>query len=1079
MFDVRPHWWLMLRMVALVAFVTMTGCGDDPVGGDGGGADTSEGPDADAGSGGLDDVDDGVADVADTSPDETSSDAEPVSDLIILDAVIPPDSGSDSDAPTTIDAAFNPDLSGFFDGFADGVTDTELPFIDSVDPAFGPVTGGTFVVAFGSGFTPNTSILVGGVPASRVDVVDEFTLTFFTPAYDEAGPVDIKVLNRFGQTVAPGAFRYVAPLVVTELEPATGPERGGLPVTISGSGFEDGLSVAFGSASALDVVVVSSTEIRATVPPGTGTVDVRVSAGPQVALIQQGFVYFAEPVIDEITPAAAPTTGGITADVFGTGFTADSEVTIGGRTATVSNRSLTASRQRLRVTVPPGAAGTARVTVSGAGGSLASLADGFVYYDVNADGISGIAPASGPAGGGTRVTIGGSGFGNRANVSAVRFGGAAASITSVTENVIVVSTPAGTGVADVEVETVDETFELADAFTWIAAPTFVSITPNVGSALGGEDVTITGSGFATGTRVSIGGRAALSVAVQSATSLTAVTPPGSVGPADLRISVPRGGDVVATGAYTYDDEFTVGSLSPSRGALAGGTLVIVRGSGFASGMTVRFGEVAATSVQVVDSTTLEVRTPRAAAAGTVKVSVTRDGTTEESATRFTYFEPYRENGGWWGAPIDGAINVTVENADNGERVPNAYVTLNLRAGASQYAGFTNEVGQITFSGIGLTGPRTVSAVAPEFGGGTVTNFDAENVIVRLFPIVPPSDGEPPPPPEWPTIRGVVTGLDKTSDPNPGESLIAIVRTTAAFPGGSVPEGTGYAQVTAQPGVQRYPYEMLSREGTLAVVAICGIRNDATGDFRATFMGIVRGISMRIGEDRTVDVDCNIPMDTTVAFKFVDPPFAAGGPDINLVFPLLDLESDGGIDLLTVGEGRDTIVNVPRLVDPTNPLLGDTVSYFVVGQVDTQAGGPVSITFKDGVTDVSDLVVLEPFVPPAQFTFPASGDVLVERRAEWRHRTDAEIDFHMVFITDLTFEPLLWFTFVPGDERVATLPTLPTDLPDGYDALPSGALVLVVRSVDALEFNYDAFDDNDFSQANWRSYAENAILFENP
>jgi len=132
-----------------------------------------------------------------------------------------------------------------------------------------------------------------------------------------------------------------------------------------------------------------------------------------------------------------------------------------------------------------------------------------------------------------------------------------------------------------------------------------------------------------------------------------------------------------------------------------------------------------------------------------------------------------------------------------------------------------------------------------------------------------------------------------------------------------------------------------------------------------------------------------------------------------------------------------------------------------------------------VTDVSDLVVLEPFVPPAQFTFPASGDVLVERRAEWRHRTDAEIDFHMVFITDLTFEPLLWFTFVPGDERVATLPTLPTDLPDGYDALPSGALVLVVRSVDALEFNYDAFDDNDFSQANWRSYAENAILFENP
>jgi hypothetical protein len=86
---------------------------------------------------------------------------------------------------------------------------------------------------------------------------------------------------------------------------------------------------------------------------------------------------------------------------------------------------------------------------------------------------------------------------------------------------------------------------------------------------------------------------------------------------------------------------------------------------------------------------------------------------------------------------------------------------------------------------------------------------------------------------------------------------------------------------------------------------------------------------------------------------------------------------------------------------------------------------------------------------------------------------------MVFITDLSeAQPIHWFTFVPGDERVANLPALPGDLPEGYNDLPAGTLVVVIRSVDAIEFDYDSFDDNDFSQANWESYAENAIIVLN-
>jgi hypothetical protein len=67
----------------------------------------------------------------------------------------------------------------------------------------------------------------------------------------------------------------VASLQVIAVSPASGSADGGDSVTITGSGFTDATEVDFGGASA-QMTVDSDTEITATSPPGSGTVDVTV-----------------------------------------------------------------------------------------------------------------------------------------------------------------------------------------------------------------------------------------------------------------------------------------------------------------------------------------------------------------------------------------------------------------------------------------------------------------------------------------------------------------------------------------------------------------------------------------------------------------------------------------------------------------------------------------------------------------------------------------------------------------------------------------------------------------------------------
>jgi hypothetical protein len=89
------------------------------------------------------------------------------------------------------------------------------------------------------------------------------------------------------------------------------------------------------------------------------------------------------------------------------------------------------------------------------------------------------------------------------------------------------------------------------------APTVTRIKPVGIRAAGGTTVTIDGTGFATGVRVTVGGAASLGLDVVSPTQLRATTPAGAAGTSDVVVTT-GGGNATCSGCVTYMADLGVG-----------------------------------------------------------------------------------------------------------------------------------------------------------------------------------------------------------------------------------------------------------------------------------------------------------------------------------------------------------------------------------------------------------------------------------------------------------------------------------------------------------------------------------------
>lgn len=151
-------------------------------------------------------------------------------------------------------------------------------------------------------------------------------------------------------------------------------------------------------------------------------------------------------------------------------------------------------------------------------------------------------------------------------------------------------------------------------------PTVASATPNAGTDLGGDGVTITGTGFRAGARVIIGtniyrdGEPEGCVVVNP-TTITLTTLPTGQGAADVVVMDETGVEGRAVGAYTFLPVPEVDVAFPDTGDSNGGTDLVLSGQNFLPGLIVRIDGVNQTNVTVVDSTMATVTTDAGVAGG--------------------------------------------------------------------------------------------------------------------------------------------------------------------------------------------------------------------------------------------------------------------------------------------------------------------------------------------------------------------------------------------------------------------------------------------------------------------------------
>ena len=99
------------------------------------------------------------------------------------------------------------------------------------------------------------------------------------------------------------------------ISPVNGPTAGGTSVTITGTGFAAGATVAIGGNPCTSVTVVSSTSITCTTPPhAAGAVDVVVSVGTLQSSLPGSYTYIA-PAAPEAPKSATSTAGNASATV--------------------------------------------------------------------------------------------------------------------------------------------------------------------------------------------------------------------------------------------------------------------------------------------------------------------------------------------------------------------------------------------------------------------------------------------------------------------------------------------------------------------------------------------------------------------------------------------------------------------------------------------------------------------------------------------------------------------------------------------------------------------------------------------
>ncbi|MEV1286634.1 IPT/TIG domain-containing protein [Micromonospora sp. NPDC049679] len=516
------------------------------------------------------------------------------------------------------------------------------PTVASLSVNKGRSDGGTQVTVTGAGLASATAVRFGSATATFNPVqANGVTKLVATAPPNALGTVDVTVTNPAGisPVTATGKFTYVPPPpVVSALNVNSQLIFGGTTITATGTDFTGATSVKVGT-KAVASKLLSATSLSFVAPAmPVGTYDVTVSTaqgtsptGPAAKLT---YVNPPAPVVQSVTPSSALTYLATPVVVVGTSFTGATKVTLGGKSLSFTRVSDT----QLKLTLPPGAAGTVDLQVTTPGGTSAvDTATQFTYRTPPAPAITSLNPKGGLTYLPTPVTITGVNF---TAASKLTVGGVAVSFTRVSDTQLKATLPAhAAGDVDVQVTTPGGvTATGSDAqFTYTAppVPAVSTVAPDSGLTYLTTSALLTGTDLTAASQVTANG-VRVGFTRISATQLRVVLPPRAAGPVDLVVTTPGGSSTATTFTYVAPPAPTVTSLSVTKGLTYVSTAVTLTGTDLTAASKVTVGGVSVPFTRVSDTQIKASLLPRTA--GTVDVQVVTPGGTS-TGVAFTYEAP--------------------------------------------------------------------------------------------------------------------------------------------------------------------------------------------------------------------------------------------------------------------------------------------------------------------------------------------------------------------------------------------------------------------------------------------------------
>ena len=369
--------------------------------------------------------------------------------------------------------------------------------------------GGTLVTVFGSGFLGDAAAMCRfgpvAVPARLLTLGHPGQLECISPLPAVAGYVSVEVSFNGQDYSATGVhFEYQQPVAVRALEPSRGPIEGGTFVNVTGSGFAEraallGYLWCRFNQTAVVAAWHSASEVHCIAPEhASGVVSVELTQNEQQHTSDGVQFEYRHVVAHGVHPRSGPVSGGTLVEVRG----ANIEVPdvrglfcqFGGAEPVAATH---ASRELVRCIVPASqsaAAGVVPVRLLNNDAVYTSMV-AFTYRTLAV--VDRIHPVAGVLGGGTLVTVYGTGF-TESVASHCKFAGAAVPARLISPGQLECASPrpSAAGYVALEVTMNEQDYSIdGTLFEFQPAVAVLAVEPSRGPVDGGSFVNVTGTGF--------------------------------------------------------------------------------------------------------------------------------------------------------------------------------------------------------------------------------------------------------------------------------------------------------------------------------------------------------------------------------------------------------------------------------------------------------------------------------------------------------------------------------------------------------------------------------------------------------